>query len=129
MASFKRTLVLPSRQRLLSISFPRLRSGLLSLCSGAAFQAGRMQGGKPELLSERAANRSWALKKHCSAASNVTQPTFAQTEHFHENRPRKVAERTIHTSSGHVHNYIGGFWQHFSQSIETLCDTSCFKNI
>ena len=32
----------------------------------------------------------------------------AQTEHFHENRPRKVAERTIHTSSGHVHNYIGG---------------------
>ena len=27
---------------------------------------------------------------------------------FHENRPRKVAERTIHTSSGHVHDYIGG---------------------
>ena len=32
----------------------------------------------------------------------------AQTEHFHENRPRKLAERTIHTSSGHVHDYIGG---------------------
>lgn len=54
----------------------------------------------------------------------------AQSEHFHENIPRKVAERTIHTSSGHVHNYIGGgFWQRFSQSIKTLCDTSCFKNI
>ena len=44
----------------------------------------------------------------------------AQTEHFHENRPRKVAERTIHTYSGHVHNYIGGAGNVFHKVLK-LC--------
>ena len=45
----------------------------------------------------------------------------AQTEHFHENRPRKVAERTIHTSSGHVHNYIGGYSGNVFHKVLILC--------
>ncbi len=45
----------------------------------------------------------------------------AQSEHFHENIPRKVAERTIHTSSGHVHNYIGGDSGNVFHKVLKLC--------
>ena len=38
-----------------------------------------------------------------------------------ENRPRKVAERTIHTSSGHVHDYIGGDSGNVFHKVLILC--------
>ena len=38
-----------------------------------------------------------------------------------ENRPRKVAERTIHTSSGHVHDYIGWYSGNVFHKVLILC--------
>ena len=53
-------------------------------------------------------------------------PTYAPS---HENRPRKVAERTIYTSSGHNRDCLGGEKATFLQSINTLHMISCIENI